>query len=128
MAALQRQTAVEPREVLPVSPEMSRQDEDDPDEEEAGETEKWSAVNTQREALTVPPAASAQDEDGLYEQETGTSNEHPTRRPDNRNTRHENDERERRCMTGPSRLNKMQTKSEKETPRRLRKKTLSGLR
>ena len=36
--------------------------------------------------------------------------------------------RERRCMTGPSRLNKMQTKSEKETPRRLRKKTLSGLR
>ena len=94
MAALQRQTAVEPREVLPVSPEMSRQDEDDPDEEEAGETEKWSAVNTQREALTVPPAASAQDEDGLYEQETGTSNEHPTRRPDNRNTRHDNDERE----------------------------------
>lgn len=31
-------------------------------------------------------------------------------------------------MTGPSRRNKVQTKSEKETPRRLRKKTLSGLR
>lgn len=94
MAALQRQTAVEPREVLPVSPEVSRQDEDDPDEEEAGETEKWSAVNTQREALTVPPEASRQDEDDLHEQGAGTSSEHPTRRPDNRNTRHENDERD----------------------------------
>lgn len=94
MAALQRQTAVEPREVLPVSPEVSRQDEDDPDEEEAGETEKWSAVNTQREALTVPPEASRQDEDDLHEQGAGTSSEHPTRRPDNRNTRRENDERD----------------------------------
>lgn len=91
MAALQRQTAVEPREVLPVSPEVSRQDEDDPDEEEARETEKWSAVNTQREALTVPPEASRQNGDDLYEQGAGTSSEHPTRRPDIRNTMHEND-------------------------------------